>query len=186
MFWMTLALFSCSSNHQEAALAVCEAVPALSLDAAGRALVEGISAQKEIDIWAQAEQSNGMRAMGTPAFGVIRANASCRIVGTEKTPGGLRVDLIRTEPNVLGLRIFDRTELIDQDTVERKLSLWVREGRVWTELEKAIKAAAEARDLVRNGNTQGAEAAFAALYSWFPDPTLFAERGLLVLAPVED
>ena len=186
MFWMTLALFGCSNNDLESALTVCEAMPALSLDAAGRALVDGLSAPQELLIWDQAEQSNGMRAMGTPAFGVIRANSSCRVLKTEKTAAGLRVDLVRTEPDLLSLRVFDRTELIDQETVERNLSLWVREGRVWVELEKATKAAAEARDLIRKGNHKGAEAAFAALYAWFPDPTLFAERGLLVLAPKED
>jgi hypothetical protein len=186
MFWMTLALLGCSNNDLDAALAVCEAVPALSLDAAGRALIEDFIAPKEREIWDQSEASVGMRQIGSPAFGVIRANASCQIVGSEKTPQGLRVDFIRKEPEVLGLRVFDRHELIDQDKVERKLSLWVREGRVWVDLQRALKEAAAARKLARSGDEKGAEAAFAALYAWFPDPTLFAERGLLVLAPNAD
>lgn len=183
---MTLSLLACSNHDLDAALTVCEAVPALSLDAAGRALVGDLISPKEREIWDQSEASVGMRQMGSPAFGVIRANASCRIVGSEKTPQGLRVDLVRMEPEVLGLRVFDRHELIDQDKVERKLSLWVREGHVWVDLQRALKEAAAARDLARSGNKKGAEAAFAALYAWFPDPTLFAERGLLVLAPIAD
>jgi hypothetical protein len=186
MFWMTLSLLGCSNHDLDAALTVCEAVPALSLDAAGRALVEDFIAPQERAIWDQSEASIGMRQIGSPAFGVIRANASCRIVGSEKTPQGLRVDFVRMEPEVLGLRVFDRNELIDQDKVERKLSLWVREGRVWVDLQRALKEAAAARELARSGDEKGAEAAFAALYAWFPDPTLFAERGLLVLAPNAD
>jgi hypothetical protein len=186
MFWMTLAFLGCSNGDEARALAVCEALPALSLDAAGRALVEGLVASEEFDLWNQGEPSDGMRAMGTPAFGVIRANAHCRVVAKEKTPKGLRVDLIRSEPNVLGMRVFDRHQLINQETVERKVQLWLRDGVVWVELKRALKEAARARQLARSGDTKGAEAAFVALYAWFPDPTLFAERGLLTLAPEED
>lgn len=186
MFWMILSLLGCGNPDLQAALVVCEALPALSLDAAGRALIEDVIAPEESLIWAQAVPSAGMRQMGSPAFGVIRANSSCKIVGSEQTTKGLRVDFIRTEPQVLGMRVFDRYDLIDQDTVERKFSLWVRKGRVWVDLQQALKEAAAARGLVRVGNKSGAEAAFAALYAWFPDPTLFAERGLLVLAPDGD
>jgi hypothetical protein len=186
MFWMTLSLLGCSNPDLHAASAVCEAVPALSLDAAGRALIEDYIAPEERQNWAQATPSPGMRQMGSPAFGVIRANASCKRIGSEQTANGLRVDFIRTEPEVLGMRVFDRTDLIDQETVERRFSLWVREGRVWVDLQRALKEATAARDLAQSGNASGAEAAFAALYAWFPDPTLFAERGLLVLAPHDD
>lgn len=186
MFWMTLALLGCSNQDEAAALTVCEAMPALSLDAAGRALVEDLVAEEELEIWKQGEPSDGMLAIGSPAFGVIRANSSCRVDSSQKSPEGLHIDLIRTEPDVLGLRVFDRYELIDQEKVERKLQLTVRDGKVYVGLKRALKEAAAARHLARKGDKNGAEAGFAALYAWFPDPTLFAERGLLILAPEED
>ena len=186
MFWMTLALLGCSNKDEATALTVCEAMPALSLDAAGRALVEGLVTEEEYEIWNNGEASDGMRAIGTPAFGVIRANSRCRIESSEKTAQGLRVHLIRTEPELLGLRVFDRHELIDQEEVERKLHLTVQDGKVSVDLKRALKEAAAARQLSQEGDKSGAEAGFAALYAWFPDPTLFAERGLLTLAPEED
>ena len=171
----------------EAAVSVCEAIPALSLDAAGRALVMDHIAEEEQKIWHEAEFSPGMRALGTPAFGAIRANSRCELVRkTDDGEKGTHYLLMRSEPVLTGTRVFDRYDLVDQELELRKVHLWERDGKLWVDLEKARQEAAAARQLLRENKTEAAEAAFAALYFWFPDPTLFAERGLLVLAPPED
>lgn len=171
----------------QAAVSVCEAVPALTLDAAGRALVMDHMAEEEQELWHQAEFSPGMRAMGTPAFGAIRANSSCELIRkSEDGERGTHYLLLRSEPVLTGTRVFDSYDLIDQEKVQRKVHLWERDGKFWVDLQKAQQEAAAARQLLRDNKPEAAEAAFAALYFWFPDPTLFAERGLLVLAPQED
>ena len=171
----------------QAAVTVCEAIPALTLDAAGRALVMDHVAEEEQKIWQEAEFSPGMRALGTPSFGAIRANSSCELV--QKSDDGERGThylLMRSEPVLTGTRVFDRYDLVDQEQTERKVHLWARDGKFWVDLKKAQQEAAAARQLLRENKPDAAESAFAALYFWFPDPTLFAERGLLVLAPQED
>ena len=182
-----LFLAACSNSQDGIAVEVCEAVPALTLDAAGRALVMDHVAEEEQRIWKDAEPSPGMRALGTPAFGAIRANSSCELIrNTPSGSNGTHFVLSRTEPILTGTRVFDRYDLIDQDSVKREVNLWWRDGAFWVDLQKAQKEAATARQLAREGQEEAAEKAFAELYSWFPDPTLFAERGLLVLAPTDD
>ena len=174
-------------SASDKATLVCEALPALSLEAAGRALVMDHMNPDEMAIWDDGELSPGMRLIGTPAFGAIRANSACSIHSKESTNDkGLHYRLIRSEPVITEMRVFDRHEIIDQEKVDREVQVWIRDNKAHVELQRALQEAAHARQLAREGNKSASDEAFEALYSWFPDPTLFAERGLLVLAPTED
>ncbi len=187
MFLPFLLLSACSGSNAQIALEVCEAVPALSLEAAGRALVMDHMDPEEFRIWNEGEPSPGLLAIGTPGFGAIRANSSCEIQSKEDAgEEGELYRLVRREPDIQGMRVFDRREVIEQILVDREVSIWVKDGKASVRLQKALQEAAAARQLKRDGQDDQAETAFAALYSWFPDPTLFAERGLLVLAPEKD
>ena len=129
-----LLLSACGMSAGEKAILVCEALPALSLDAAGRALVVDHMNPDELAIWQDGELSPGMRQIGTPAFGAIRANSSCSIRSKESTEEkGVHYRLLRSEPVITEMRVFDRHEIIDQEKADREVQVWIRDHKTHVE-----------------------------------------------------
>ncbi len=179
-------LLSACSGRGEAedlALRACELVPAVSIDGVGQALARGVILEEEQALWRQAPEGAALRAIGAPGLGVLRANSTCEVLGSVSTSQSVRVDLVRTEPDLALMGDFQRGEVRDLPTRARRLALSVVAtpggARVRVELARAREELEQARGLAAAGQTAEALATFDALESWFGDPTLSWERDLI-------
>ena len=177
-----ILLVACSPAPEELALAMCEVVPALTLDSAGQQMALEIADSEELQQWHDLPFSPGMDQLTTPGFGVVRANSECEVVDSVEEADGVRVSLLRREPDITTMRVWDPTSVLEiKEIAERRFELLVRDApdgrRVFSDAARAREEAAAARAL--SGDER--RAAFEALHAWFPDPTLLAEMEAVVV-----
>lgn len=169
-------LVSCAPTPEELALQMCSAMPALTLDSAGQQLVRDIATTAELQAWHDLPFSPGMERLTTPSFGVVRTNSHCEITGITEVDNTFSVELVRDEPDITTMRVFENKNVEDLEArlVSRVTLLVVQEEegmRVESSSARAREEAAAARIL----EGPDREAAFEALYAWFPDPTINVE-----------
>lgn len=154
----------------------CEAMPGLQIDAAGRAYAADAVDPAELALWDDGSPSHGIRALGVPGYGVIRANAICTLDAIE----GDRVRLTRSEPDVSILDPYVTRDVYKLPRVERSFEVEIvateAGPRARVGLVRARAEAAAAWELARAGDEEGALAALDALYAWFPDPMITWEK----------
>lgn len=136
----------CGGGPEAPALTACAAVPGLSIDPAGRALLEPVVISEELELWAKSEPTQGSQALGPDKVAELRSQTRCAVDSVELAgTGQWVVKLTRTQPEV-------RTDGSFGDPVSQVLEWRAHkrpEGvRVETGLSKALnmrKNAGEAR-----------------------------------------
>jgi hypothetical protein len=177
-------LLSCAPAPSELALQMCIAVPALTLDSAGQQLVRDIATVAELQAWHDLPFSPGMERLSTPSFGVVRTNSSCEITSVTEMDNGVSVELIRDEPDITTLRVFDNREVEGLEArLSSRLTLLVIEQDDGMRVESSSARAREEAAAARLLEGVEREAAFEALYQWFPDPTINVELDRVEIPP---
>ena len=158
----------------------CELMPGLVIDAAGRAYAADAIDPAELALWADGSVSPGIRAIGVPGYGVIRANLMCTLEGVIRDEDGTQVRLTRSEPDVSTMDPFVALDVHTLDRIERSIEVDIVQTelgpRARVGLAQARAEAAAAHQLARSGDQDGAMAAFDALHDWFPDPMITWEK----------
>ena len=175
---------SCGPTPTELALQMCVAVPALTLDSAGQQLVRDVATSAELEAWHRLPFSPGMERLTTPGFGVVRTNSKCEVVGSTEVGGGYSVDLVRDEPDITTMRVYDNQNVEElEERIISNFTLLVVETDQGLRVESNSARAREEAEAARQ--LQGTErtAAFEALYQWFPDPTINVELDRVEIPP---
>jgi hypothetical protein len=163
---------------------MCAAVPALTLDSAGQQLVRDIAIPAELQAWHDLPFSPGMERLTTPGFGVVRTNSNCEVTGVNEVEGGVSVELIRDEPDITTMRVFDNKNV---EGLEARLmshvTLLVVEHDDGLRVDSSSARAREEAAAARLLDGADRETAFEALYEWFPDPTLNVELERVEIPP---
>lgn len=162
-----LLLVGCA-DPVPAAIKVCEALPGLSIDEAGRAALEGTLAQAELDAGSKEEPTLGLQVVGTEGMAGLRAQTSCT-AGERQSAGSGRwaIPLTRTSPAVnadgtLGEPVVTTFEWQVAKT---------RDGlRVETGLAKAISMRHSAAEATKEEDWKRVASTWRALAKAYPDP----------------
>lgn len=179
---LLFALLACGTPTSPDWLATraCQGMPGLVIDAAGRAYLADAVDPAELALWEDGSVSPGIRALGVPGYGVIRANLICTVDEVVEGPDGVRVRMTRSENDLSKLVPYDPREVHAQERVDRPFEVEIvdtpRGPRARVGLARARAEAEAARALGRQGDEEGALAAFDALYAWFPDPMIAWEK----------
>ena len=178
------ALVSCAPAPTELALQMCAAVPALTLDSAGQQLVRDIATRAELQAWHDLPFSPGMERLSTPSFGVVRTNSNCEVTTVTEGDNGVTVELLRDEPDITTLRVFDNREVEDLEArLSSRVTLLVIEQSDGMRVESSSARAREEAAAARLLEGVEREAALEALYQWFPDPTINVELDRVEIPP---
>lgn len=175
-------LFACGSPTSPDWLGTraCEVMPGLVIDAAGRAYAADAIDPAELALWADGSVSPGIRAIGVPGYGVIRANLMCTLEEVIEDEDGTRVRLTRSEPDVSTMDPYVAIDVHTLERIERSIEVDIVQTeagpRARVGLAQARAEAAAARQLAKSGDKDGAMAAFDALHDWFPDPMITWEK----------
>ena len=165
---ISLLLLACS-NPEPAALAACQAVPGLSSDAAGLALLEPLLTTEELVLLREAAPTRGQEVVGSTGLATIRDQTACEVVLTHSAGSGRwAVTLKRTLPTVgpdgtLGSPEEQELEwqVINADGVRVETGLGIA-----TSMRRSIGDAIEKQDYAR------ATSSWKAIQRSYHDPLL--------------
>jgi len=157
------------TDPEPVALAACQAVPGLSVDAAGLALLTPLLTDDELAVLRGGEQTRGHARLGDDAWAQIRAGAACEIASVESAGSGRwAVAMRRTAPAVTPAGAIG-----DAAAVELAWQVVdVDGGRAEVGLVKAAARWKSAKEAAQKGNLKLAASSLRALANSFPDPML--------------
>ena len=165
---LALALLGCT-DPGPLAVSACEAVPGLSTDAAGMALLEPLLIETSVTILKEATPTKGQEVLGEAGLAQLRAGTSCTADQIDSAGSGRwAVKLTRTGPSVsadgsIGASVTTSLEWQVADTDG---------GRVEIGLEKANSMRKSATEAAGKGEHRRAASTLRALSKSFADPVL--------------
>ena len=171
---LLLTLLGCT-DPGPLAVSACEAVPGLSTDAAGMALLEPLLIATSVAILKDAAPTKGQEALGPDGLAQLRAGTSCTADKIDAAGSGRwAVKLTRTAPTVAADGTLGATEttalewqVADTDG-----------GRVDVGLEKANAMRRSATEAAEKGEHRRAASTLRALSKSFADPALVVDVAL--------
>jgi len=165
---LALALLGCT-DPGPLAVSACEAVPGLSTDAAGMALLEPLLIDSSVAILKDATPTRGQEVLGAAGLAQLRAGTTCTADQIDSAGSGRwAVKLTRTGPSVsadgtIGASVTTPLEWQVADTDG---------GRVEIGLEKANSMRKSAQEAAEKGEHRRAASTLRALSKSFADPVL--------------
>ncbi|MCB9764229.1 MAG: hypothetical protein H6739_30940 [Alphaproteobacteria bacterium] len=171
---LALLLLGCT-DPEPIAKAACQAVPGLSVDPEGLALLEPLLTPTEGTLLAQAEPTLGLTAAGPATMAKLRAEASCEVGEVESAGSGRwAVPVTRTAPS-----ITPDGQLGEPETTELSWQVVADDGgRVETGLKKAIAMRKSAHEAVEQDDLRRAASTLRALKKSYGDPALAVDIAL--------
>lgn len=165
---IALSLLGCT-DPEPVALAACQAVPGLSIDAAGRAMLDGVLTDEELGILDAAEPTLGLQTLGEAGMKEIRAKTTC-VVTKMESAGASRwaATISRTAPSVT-------PEGALGDPVETELTFQIVDvdgGRAEIGMKRAAAQRASIAEALAEEDYQRFASSWRALERNYPDPVL--------------
>ncbi len=163
------SLLAACANPTPIATEACMALPGLSTDPAGLALLTPLLINAEGELLAAATPTLGLEKVGAEGLAALREKAVCELVAVNNAGSGRwKVELKRSLPTVQADGSLGRTDetalewqVVDEDGLRVETGLGVA-----AEMRASIAGAIAEDDLRRAAST------WRALYRSYPDPVL--------------
>lgn len=174
MFLLLLS-FACTDPNDVAKRA-CEAVPGLSMDAEGQAVLAQLLVASELESIKGSEQTEGHKLVGDAGLATIRDGAQCTVDSVDSAGSGRwAVVLTRTAPSVGADGAYGEPQ---NSTLEWQV-VSDEGGRVEAGVAKAATMWANAKAARDEGDLMRAASSMRALRNTFPDPVLAVDVALM-------